>query len=57
MISIFVPSTGESSSVGRASAFQAECRQFEPGLSLKKVLWINKTFFIHQVFFQQSIKI
>ncbi len=25
----------ESSSVGRASAFQAECRQFEPGLSLK----------------------
>jgi hypothetical protein len=24
----------ESSSVGRASAFQAECRQFEPGLSL-----------------------
>ena len=25
----------ESSSVGRASAFQAECRRFEPGLSLK----------------------
>jgi hypothetical protein len=24
----------ESSSVGRASAFQAECRRFEPGLSL-----------------------
>ncbi len=24
-----------SSSVGRASAFQAECRQFEPGLPLK----------------------
>nr|AOE09875.1 hypothetical protein [uncultured bacterium] len=26
----------ESSSVGRASAFQAECRRFEPGLSLKE---------------------
>ena len=25
----------ESSSVGRASAFQAECRRFEPGLSLE----------------------
>ena len=27
---------GESSSVGRASAFQAEGRRFEPGLSLQK---------------------
>ena len=27
---------GESSSVGRASAFQAEGRRFEPGLSLHK---------------------
>ena len=26
-----------SSSVGRASAFQAECRRFEPGLPLKKI--------------------
>ena len=26
-----------SSSVGRASAFQAECRRFEPGLPLKKL--------------------
>ena len=29
-------SWGESSSVGRASAFQAEGRRFEPGLSLQK---------------------
>ena len=27
---------GESSSVGRAAAFQAEGRRFEPGLSLQK---------------------
>ena len=36
--SIFAPQYRESSSVGRASAFQAECRRFEPGLSLKKSL-------------------
>ncbi len=35
-----------SSSVGRASAFQAECRQFEPGLPLKAVyVCINSFFF------------
>ena len=32
-IIVFLFKSG-SSSVGRASAFQAECRQFEPGLSL-----------------------
>ena len=35
---IFVLSISGSSSAGRASAFQAECRRFEPGLPLKKVL-------------------
>ena len=36
-----------SSSVGRASAFQAECRRFEPGLPLNnKLMNIKKLFFV-----------
>ncbi len=31
---IIFAAIGGSSSVGRASAFQAECRRFEPGLPL-----------------------
>ncbi len=33
-LSIFAPLYCESSSVGRAPAFQAGCREFEPRLSL-----------------------
>ncbi len=33
--------SGGSSSVGRASAFQAECREFEPRLPLQKVFVEN----------------
>jgi hypothetical protein len=44
---IFATAKSGSSSVGRASAFQAECRRFEPGLPLKKKSHqFDETFFI-----------
>ncbi len=39
----------ESSSVGRALAFQAKCRRFEPGLSLKNVAKLQR-FFCYKLF-------
>jgi hypothetical protein len=42
---IFVAQYRESSSVGRASAFQAECRRFEPGISLKSAIFKWRFFF------------
>ena len=46
----------ESSSVGRALAFQAKCRRFEPGLSLKNVAIATFFFAINfSVYFQKPI--
>ena len=44
IVCIYLPYNCGSSSVGRASAFQAECRRFEPGLPLKKLHLIGEAF-------------
>lgn len=46
LLRIFAPLISESSSVGRAPAFQAGCREFEPRLSLKKSQSNLRLFFL-----------
>ena len=48
LLRIFAPLISESSSVGRAPAFQAGCREFEPRLPLhKKALQLQGFFYFN----------